>query len=76
MEFVINHYLVAWSCRGMCGTKLKNRHALLLCHVESHDVVSYMCELGLSVTVFAKLKLSSHMCDTTRHHAARQITRA
>ena len=40
MEFVMNQYLVAWPCRGMCGTKLKNRRALALCPVVSHDVVS------------------------------------
>ena len=61
MEFVINHYLVARSCRGMCGTKLKNGRVLVLCRVVSCRmlscrVVSHMCEL----------KLSSHMCDTTR----------
>ena len=39
MEFV-NQFQVAWSCRGMCGTKLKNRRALVLCPVVSHDVMS------------------------------------
>ena len=37
----MNQNLVAWSCRGMCGTKLKNRRALLLCAVMSHAVVLY-----------------------------------
>ena len=54
MEFVMNQNLVAWSCRGMCGTKLKNRRALILCHVVSHAVVScrvmpHMCELSFKV---------------------------
>ena len=41
MDFVINHYLVAWSCRGMCGTKHKNGHVLVLCRVASCRVVLY-----------------------------------
>ena len=36
----MNQNPVALSCRGMCGTKLKNRRALVLCHVVSHAVVS------------------------------------
>ena len=37
----------------MCGTKLKNCRALVLCPVVLHDavsccVVSHMCELGLT----------------------------
>ena len=31
IKFVMNQYLVAWLFHGMCGTKLKNRHALVLC---------------------------------------------
>ena len=55
----MNQYQVAWSCGGMCGTKLKNCWALALCPVVSHAVVScrvvsHMCEL-----------FSSHMCDTS-----------
>ena len=54
MDFVINHYLVAWSCRGMCGTKLKNGRVLVLCRVVSQAVVScraHMCELSLSLYI-------------------------
>ena len=45
----MNQNLVAWSCRGMCGTKLKNPRALVLCHVVS--CVEYMWRLLLKATV-------------------------
>ena len=38
-EFM-NLYQVARSCPGMCGTKLKNCRALVLCPVVSHAVMS------------------------------------
>ena len=49
----MNQNQVAWSCLGMCGTKLKNRHVLVLCHVVSHAIVScvvvtHMCELSFA----------------------------
>ena len=49
MEFVINQNLVAWSCRGMCGTKLKTVVAwssVVSCRMLSCRVVSPMCELS------------------------------
>ena len=84
MEFVINQNLVTLSCRGMCGTKLKNRRALVLYEVVSHAVVS--CRVALSFKVInlwflvlsqffrdgmGPFKLSSHMCDMTRHDSMR-----
>ena len=36
----MSQYRVAWSCRGMCGTKLKNGRVLVPCRVVSHAVVS------------------------------------
>ena len=53
MEFVINHYLVAWSCHGMCDTKLKyvvSWSTVMSCRMLSCRVVSHMCEL-----VFAEI---------------------
>ena len=51
MEFEMNQNLVAWSCHGMCGTTLKNYHALVLCPVVLYAVVSHMCELGFRVVL-------------------------
>ena len=48
----MNQYLVAWSCRGMCGTKLKivvSWSSVLSCRMVSCRVVSHMCELSLCV---------------------------
>ena len=55
MEFVINQYLVAWTCRGMCGTNLKNRRAWssVSDSVVSCSVVSCMCELDFRVIYHA-----------------------
>ena len=36
----MNVNIVAWSCRGMCGTKLKNRPAFVFFPVVSHAAVS------------------------------------
>ena len=52
MEFVINHYLVAWSCRVCVAPNLKtvvSWSSVLLCRMLSCRVVSPMCELGLSL---------------------------
>ena len=44
IEFVMNQCLVVWLFRGVCGTKLNNRPAFVLCRVLSHVVVScYTC---------------------------------
>ena len=48
----MNQYQVAWSCRGMCGTKLKivvPWSSVLSCRMLSCRVVSHMCELSLTV---------------------------
>ena len=62
----MNQNPVAWSCRGMCGTKLKIYRALLLCTVVSHAVVScravsHMCELSFRVGATVKLALSGQL---------------
>ena len=48
----MDQYIVAWSCHGMCGTKLKKLSCLdpLSCRVALCHVVSCMCKLGLKVT--------------------------
>ena len=54
MEFVMNQNLVAWSCRGMCGTKQK---IVVPCSsVLSCRVVSPMCELAFRVVQIHSLR--------------------
>ena len=59
----MNLNIVAWSCRGMCGTKLKNRLALVLCPVVSHAVVS--CRVALSLVHTYATRHDTTACDTT-----------
>ena len=57
------------SSRAMCGTKLKNRRALILCPVYrmlSCRVVSHMCELSLSLVHTCATRHDTTACDTTR----------
>ena len=72
MKFLMNQNLVAWSCRGMCGTKLKYRHALVLC--PCCGVVSHMCEPSLLRPVHTyTTRHDTTACDTTRFFAPHTI---
>ena len=61
----MNQYLVAWSCRDICGTKLKSLRALVSCRMLSCRVVSSMCELAFRVKAYP------HRTRTARRDATR-----
>ena len=53
------------SCRGKCGTKVKNSCVLVLCPVVSHDVVSYHTCVNLSLVHTCATRHDTTACDTT-----------